>query len=73
MKFGKPLTKPPKPRSKAMLPSREAVAQLTKGGPGAQSISNYAKLTPSGATAMATPYGNIEQMGEAGASAEPEQ
>ena len=48
-----------------MLPSREAVNQLTKGGPMAMSLGNYAKLTPSGAGAP-TSYQTIYDMGKAG-------
>jgi hypothetical protein len=58
----------PKPHKKAMLPSREAVNQLTKGGPMAMSLNNYAKLTPSGAGATMT-YDGITNMAKKGASA----
>lgn len=59
MKFGKVLGATPKkakgkPGQQAMLPSREALAQLTKGSPDQQALGNYAKLTPSGAGAPAT-------------------
>lgn len=60
----------PKPHKKVMLPSREAVNKLTKGGPMAMSMGNYAKLTPSGANAPAG-YQTIIDMGTAGASAKP--
>lgn len=66
----KPPSKLPKPSNKAMLPSREAVNQLTKGGPQAMSLGNYAKLTPSGAGAPAS-YQTIFNMGQAGVSAKP--
>ena len=72
MKFGKPKFKPPKAKGKLMLPNRAAVSALTKGGAGAQSIGNYAKLTPSGANAPAT-YPAIMQEGDEGASAAPDE
>lgn len=56
--------KPPKlptPHKKAMLPSRAAVNQLTKGGPMAMSMGNYAKLTPSGAGALTNYQSIIDQ------------
>jgi hypothetical protein len=51
----------PKPHKKAMLPSREAVNQLTKGGAQAQSLGNYAKLTPSGSGALTSYQSIIDQ------------
>jgi hypothetical protein len=55
--------KPPKIKPKAMLPNREAVNALTKGGAQAMSMGNYAKLTPSGAGAMGANYQTIIDMG----------
>ena len=51
----------PKPHNKAMLPNREAVNQLTKGGPLAMTAGNYAKLTPSGAGAANSYQSIIDQ------------
>jgi len=62
--------KPVKLKTKAMLPSREAVNQLTKGGAQAMSLGNYAKLTPSGAGAPPS-YNTIYDMGKVGVSAKP--
>jgi hypothetical protein len=74
VKFGNHRGKFPKPNGKGsrqeMLPSRNALAQLT-GSPFPRSINDYAKLTPSGANAPPT-YGDIMSMAEAGVSAEPE-
>lgn len=49
-----------------LLPSRHAMDQLTKGNPWQRSMSNYAKLTPSGANAPSK-YSTIIDMGELGA------
>lgn len=48
----------------ASLPSRHALNQLTKGDPSQTSIGNFAKMTPSGATAAAMPYADIQQLGQ---------
>jgi hypothetical protein len=53
--------KPVKLKTKAMLPNREAVNQLTKGGAQAMSLGNYAKLTPSGAGALTSYQSIIDQ------------
>lgn len=76
-KFGKPLGQPPKKAKgkgggQAMLPNRAAVAALTKGDPTQQSLGNYAKLTPSGASAPST-YPAIMAEGEQGVSAAPDE
>lgn len=60
----------PKPHKKILLPSREAVNKLTRGGAQAMSLSNYAKLTPSGSNAP-TGYQSIIDMGTAGVTAKP--
>lgn len=64
--FGKP-TKPKNVRNKGskneMLPSRHALATLTKGSPADRSIGMYGKLTPIGAGAPAR-YADIQLMGE---------
>lgn len=57
------MKKPFKLKTKAMLPNREAVNALTKGGPAAMSMGNYAKLTPSGAGAMGASYQSIIDRG----------
>lgn len=49
-----------------MLPSRHAVSQLVKGNPIQRSMGNYAKLTPSGASAPMN-YQTIIDMGQTGA------
>jgi len=46
------------------LPNRAALNQLTKGDPTQQSIGNFAKLTPSGASAEAMPYASIMSEGQ---------
>jgi hypothetical protein len=51
LKIHKPTAIVNKGSRQAMLPSRAAVRQLTKGDPTQQSLGNYAKLTPSGAGA----------------------
>jgi len=74
-KFGNPMGKVPKAGGKgvghAMLPNREAVAQLTKGNPMAQQLGNYAKMTPSGMAGMTKTYPEIMREGEEGASVFP--
>lgn len=55
------MKKPFKLKTKAMLPSREAVNALTKGGAQAMSLGNYAKLTPSGANALTSYQSIIDQ------------
>ena len=47
----------------AMFPSKKAVEQVMKGDPTQQSLSNYAKLTPSGLAGMIQPYDDITNMG----------
>ena len=47
------------------LPSRHALASLTKGSPAERTFGMYAKRTPSGAGAPAT-YADIQHMGELG-------
>jgi hypothetical protein len=51
---------PNKGSRQAMLPSRAALRMLTK-DPTQQSLGNYAKLTPSGAGAMASDYDTLTQ------------
>lgn len=51
--------------SQHLLPHRDAVAQLTKGDPWQRSMGNYAKLTPSGASAPMN-YQDIIDMGTLG-------
>lgn len=53
-----------------MLPSRGAMSMLVKGDPVQRSMSNYAKLTPSGMSAP-TSYQTIIDMGQQGATAAP--
>jgi hypothetical protein len=48
----------------ALLPDRRALRQLTKGDPQQQSMSNYAKLVPSGRNGMSMP--DIIAMGQKG-------
>jgi len=64
------MKKLPVPHKKVMLPSREALAKLTKGGAQAMSLGNYAKYTPSGAGAPAN-YRDIFDMGRLGISVKP--
>lgn len=45
------------------LPSRHALTTLTGGNPVQRSLQQYAKLTPTGASAPGT-YADIEHMGE---------
>jgi hypothetical protein len=76
-KFGRPMgPQPKKPKGKgggqAMLPNRAAVTQLTKGDPTQQSLGNYAKLTPSGASAPSS-YPAIMAEGDQGVSAAPDE
>lgn len=53
-----------------VLPSRHAMAQVTRGSdPWQRSIGNYAKLTPNGANAPT--YQDITDMAEMGASVKP--
>jgi hypothetical protein len=47
------------------LPSRHALAKLTKGSPADRTFGQYAKATPSGASAPGT-YAAIQEMGELG-------
>jgi hypothetical protein len=54
-----------------MFPDRAALMQVTKGNPMQQSLGNYAKLTPSGASAMAKTYPEIMAEGQEGASVLP--
>jgi hypothetical protein len=68
MKFGNPRGKAPigqanKGSRQEMLPSRMALARLTKGDPMQRSLGNYAKATPSGAGAMTTTYDQLTAMG----------
>lgn len=68
LKAGNPRGRPPKAiinkgANSQMLPSRTALAQLTKGSPIQRSLGNYAKLTPSGASALPT-YDSITAMGQ---------
>lgn len=70
MKFGKVLGTQPKrakgkPGRQEMLPSRHAMASLVGGSPMDRSMGNYAKLTPTGAGAMAESYPTIMSEGEA--------
>jgi hypothetical protein len=51
-----------------LLPSRHALAEVTKGNPWQRSIGNYAKLTPSGANAP-TSYQDITDMATMGTKA----
>jgi hypothetical protein len=46
------------------LPSPAALRQLSKGDPVQTSMGNFAKLTPSGATALAMPYSGIMAEGQ---------
>lgn len=55
------MKKPFKLKTKAMLPNREAVNALTKGGAQAMSLGNYAKLTPSGSNALTSYQSIIDQ------------
>jgi len=48
---------PNKGSQQAMLPSRAALRMLRQ--PGAQSLGNYAKMTPSGAATIDQPYSGI--------------
>lgn len=74
-KFGNAQGKVPPARGKgsahAMFPDRAALMQVTKGNPMQQSLGNYAKLTPSGASAMAKTYPEIMAEGQEGASVLP--
>lgn len=51
------------------LPSRSALAMLTKGDPAERTMNWYAKRTPSGLGAPNT-YADIQQMGEKGIDVE---
>jgi hypothetical protein len=53
---------PTRPTSAPMLPSRQAMNQLTKGDPEQRSTLSYAKMTPSGATGMPKTYQDIIDM-----------
>lgn len=57
----------PKLSRQALLPDRRALAQLTKGTPQQQAMSNFAKLTPSGRNGMS--YPDIIAMGQKGTKA----
>jgi hypothetical protein len=74
-KFGNPMGKVPPAKGKgggqALLPNKAALNALTKGNPVAQSLGNYAKMTPSGAAAMNQTYPQIMAEGEEGASVLP--
>lgn len=48
----------------AFLPDRRALAQLTRGSPQQQAMSNFAKLVPSGRNGMSMP--DIIEMGQKG-------
>jgi hypothetical protein len=61
--MGKPTTIVNKAARQAQLPSRAALRILSKGDPSQQSTFNFAKMTPTGATAAAMPYADIMQMG----------
>lgn len=54
--------------SEEMLPSRHALATLTKGDPAQRTIGNYAKLTPIGAGAPGT-YAEIQGLARGPGSA----
>lgn len=53
-------------KGEALLPSRRAMNQLTKGNPSQRSFQNYAKLTPSGRNAPLS-YQDITDMARMGA------
>lgn len=53
--------------SEQLLPSRHAMAQVTKGDPWQRSMGNYAKLAPSGANAPVS-YQDIIDMAGMGVS-----
>jgi hypothetical protein len=69
MKFGNARASAPntsvvrnKGSSSLLLPGRKALAQLTRGSPQQQAMSNYAKLVPSGRNAPS--YQSIIDMGQ---------
>jgi len=63
---------PNKGSQQVQLPNRAALHQLVGGNPAQQSLGNYAKLTPSGATAVAQPYNDIvDQAQQSGVSVLP--
>ena len=62
---------PTRPTSAPMLPSRQAMNQLTKGDPEQRSTLSYAKMTPSGANLPKTYQDIIDMATNSGASVLP--
>lgn len=62
---GRLIQQPNKGSKEQLLPSRHAMDQLTKGDPWQRSMSNYAKLTPSGRNAPSK-YQTIIDMAKLG-------
>jgi hypothetical protein len=60
-----------KPSQQQLLPNRHAMNVITKGNPQERSLSNYAKLTPSGMAGMMKTYPAIMEEGQEGASPKP--